>query len=107
MRKTAYSRLFDYALKEDIDIEKYSKRLEHELKIINMKGFPGYFLVVQDFVEWARKNEVVVGPARGSAAGALTSFLLNITAIDPVKFDLLFERFLNPEREAMPDMLTA
>lgn len=80
------------------------ERLEYELKVINDMGFAAYFLIVQDLVNWARSNQVPVGPGRGSAAGSLVSYVLGITAIDPLAYDLLFERFLNPERVSMPDI---
>ena len=80
------------------------KRLEYELSVINKTGFASYFLIVQDFVNWAKNNKIVVGPGRGSAAGSLVSYVLNITNIDPLEYDLLFERFLNPERISMPDI---
>lgn len=81
------------------------KRLEYELSVIKKTGFAPYFLIVQDFVNWAKKNRIMVGPGRGSAAGSLVSFLLNITNVNPLKYDLLFERFLNPERAAgLPDI---
>ncbi len=80
------------------------ERLEYELKIIEKTGFASYFLIVQDFVNWAKENKVVVGPGRGSAAGSIVSYILNITDIDPLKYDLLFERFLNPDRIVMPDI---
>lgn len=83
--------------------EKYWERLESELKVIVMKGFDGYFLIVWDFINYARKNGIPVGPGRGSGAGSLTAFALTITDIDPMKYNLIFERFLNPERESMPD----
>ncbi len=79
-------------------------RLEYELRVIRETGFGPYFLIVQDFVGWAKKNGIVVGPGRGSAAGSLVSWLLGITDIDPLKYNLLFERFLNPERVSMPDI---
>ncbi len=80
------------------------KRLEYELSVINKTGFASYFLIVQDFVNWAKNNNIVVGPGRGSAAGSLVSYLLNITDIDPIKYELIFERFLNPNRISMPDI---
>jgi DNA polymerase-3 subunit alpha len=80
------------------------KRLEYELAVIEKTGFASYLLIVQDFVNWAKQNKIVVGPGRGSAAGSLVCYLLNITEIDPIKYDLLFERFLNPERISMPDI---
>jgi len=81
----------------------YEERLEIELKVIRDMGFPGYFLIVADFIRWARANDVPVGPGRGSGAGSLVAFVLGITDIDPLKYALLFERFLNPERVSMPD----
>lgn len=83
---------------------KYRERMEYELGIIEKTGFPSYFLIVQDFVNWAKTNGIVVGPGRGSAAGSLVSYLIGITNIDPLQYDLLFERFLNPERISMPDV---
>lgn len=80
------------------------ERLEYELSVIEKTGFASYFLIVQDFVNWAKDSGIVVGPGRGSAAGSIVSYLLNITNVDPIKYDLLFERFLNPERIAMPDI---
>ncbi|MEW5922957.1 MAG: DNA polymerase III subunit alpha [Candidatus Zixiibacteriota bacterium] len=80
------------------------KRLDYELGIINQMGFAGYFLIVKDFIDHARSVEVPVGPGRGSAAGSLVSYCLGITNIDPIKYSLLFERFLNPERISMPDI---
>ncbi len=84
--------------------EEYRQRLEYELSIINKMGYPSYFLIVQDFVNWAKKQGIVVGPGRGSAAGSLVSYLIGITNLDPIEYDLLFERFLNPERISMPDV---
>ncbi len=81
-----------------------SERLEKELSVIKGTGFAGYFLIVQDFVNWAKKNDIVVGPGRGSAAGSIVSYLLNITNIDPLKYELLFERFLGEDRINMPDI---
>lgn len=89
---------FENAAKDVLD------RLEYELSIITQTGFSSYFLIVSDFVNWAKNNDIVVGPGRGSAAGSLVSYLLNITDLDPIKYDLLFERFLNPERISMPDI---
>ncbi|HHQ48418.1 MAG TPA: DNA polymerase III subunit alpha, partial [Acidobacteria bacterium] len=82
----------------------YRARLAHELEIIEGMGFPGYFLVVWDFIRFAKDNGVPVGPGRGSAAGSVVSYALGITDIDPLEYDLLFERFLNPERISMPDI---
>ncbi len=79
-------------------------RLDYEIGVIQKMGFAGYFLIVKDFIDYARANDIRVGPGRGSAAGALVSYVLGITNIDPLEFDLLFERFLNPERVSMPDI---
>lgn len=84
--------------------QKYKERLEHEIEIINKMKFPGYMLIVWDFVRAAKELSIPVGPGRGSAAGSLVAFCLEITNIDPIKYDLLFERFLNPERVSMPDI---
>ena len=84
----------------------YKNRLVYELNIINDMGFSNYFLVVYDFIRFAKKNKILVGPGRGSAAGSLVAYSLGITDIDPLKYDLLFERFLNPERKTMPDIDT-
>ena len=81
----------------------YFERLSIELGVIQSMGFPGYFLIVADFIRWARENDVPVGPGRGSGAGSLVAWVLGITALDPLEHDLLFERFLNPERVSMPD----
>jgi DNA polymerase-3 subunit alpha len=81
----------------------YYERLQIELDVIRSMGFPGYFLIVADFIRWARKNRVPVGPGRGSGAGSLVAWVLGITDLDPLQHDLLFERFLNPERVSMPD----
>ena len=86
------------------DIRKpYDERLTYELDIINKMGFPGYFLIVMDFIQWSKNNGVPVGPGRGSGAGSLVAYSLKITDLDPLRYDLLFERFLNPERVSMPD----
>ena len=84
--------------------DKVKKRLAHELNVINNLGFTSYFLIVRDFINFARENDIPVGPGRGSAAGSVVSYLLNITTIDPLKYGLLFERFLNPDRVSMPDI---
>ena len=84
--------------------DEYKERLEYELKIIDQMGFNDYFLIVYDYVLYAKKNDILVGPGRGSAAGSLVSYTLGITDIDPIKYNLLFERFLNPERITMPDI---
>ncbi|OBU24438.1 DNA polymerase III subunit alpha [Photobacterium aquimaris] len=81
----------------------YDERLDIELKVVNQMGFPGYFLIVMEFIQWSKDNDVPVGPGRGSGAGSLVAYALKITDLDPLEFDLLFERFLNPERVSMPD----
>ncbi|MCK9638124.1 MAG: DNA polymerase III subunit alpha [Methylobacter tundripaludum] len=81
----------------------YYERLDFELKMITQMGFPGYFMIVADFIQWAKNNFIPVGPGRGSGAGSLVAYALKITDLDPIEFDLLFERFLNPERVSMPD----
>ncbi len=82
---------------------KYLERLNEELEMIINMGFPGYFLIVSDFIRWAKRNNIPVGPGRGSGAGSIVAYALNITNIDPIPFNLLFERFINPERVSMPD----
>lgn len=96
--KEGLARRFSQATQEVHD------RLGYELGVIQQTGFASYFLIVQDFVNWAKSKGIVVGPGRGSAAGSLVSYLLNVTNIDPIKYNLLFERFLNPERISMPDI---
>ena len=86
-----------------VDNNKYFERLEYELEMICKLDFAGYFLIVADFVNWAQEHKIPVGPGRGSGAGSITAYALGITAIDPIKYDLLFERFLNPERVSNPD----
>ncbi|GHA25770.1 DNA polymerase III subunit alpha [Oceanisphaera arctica] len=81
----------------------YDERLKIELEVINQMGFPGYFLIVMEFIQWSKDNGIPVGPGRGSGAGSLVAYALSITDLDPLEFDLLFERFLNPERVSMPD----
>lgn len=81
----------------------YAQRLERELEVINQMGFPGYFLIVADFIRWAKEQNIPVGPGRGSGAGSLAAYALKITDLDPLAYDLFFERFLNPERVSMPD----
>ena len=84
-------------------VEEYEKRLDFELGIIEQMGFPGYFLIVADFIKWAKAQDIPVGPGRGSGAGSLVAYALTITDLDPLRYSLLFERFLNPERVSMPD----
>ena len=96
--------LFDTDADDFAQIRKpYDERLAIELKVVNNMGFPGYFLIVMEFIQWSKDNNIPVGPGRGSGAGSLIAYALDITDIDPLKFDLLFERFLNPERVSMPD----
>jgi DNA polymerase III subunit alpha len=86
------------------DFDDYSARLEREIQVITNMGFPGYFLIVWDFIKYARTSSIPVGPGRGSAAGSLVAYTMRITDIDPLQYELLFERFLNPERVSMPDI---
>ncbi len=86
-----------------VSVEEYTKRLDFELGIIEGMGFPGYFLIVADFIKWAKDQHIPVGPGRGSGAGSLVAYALTITDLDPLRYNLLFERFLNPERVSMPD----
>lgn len=95
-------RLTEIELPEE-EHPKYLKRLDYELGIINRMGFPGYFLIVADFIQWARRQDIPVGPGRGSGAGSIVAWALTITDINPMEFGLLFERFLNPDRVSMPD----
>ena len=81
----------------------YDARLDYELSVINQMGFPGYFLIVMEFIAWAKANDIPVGPGRGSGAGSLVAYALGITDLDPLRYELLFERFLNPERVSLPD----
>jgi DNA polymerase III subunit alpha len=98
------AKLFDASAPEFAEQRKpYDERLEIELDVIIQMGFPGYFLIVADFIQWAKANGVPVGPGRGSGAGSLVAYALTITDLDPIEYDLLFERFLNPERVSMPD----
>ncbi|WP_065333830.1 DNA polymerase III subunit alpha [Tritonibacter mobilis] len=86
-----------------VPVEKYQERLDFELGIIESMGFPGYFLIVADFIKWGKEQGIPVGPGRGSGAGSLVAYALTITDLDPLRYSLLFERFLNPERVSMPD----
>ena len=86
-----------------VTVEEYTARLDFELGIIEQMGFPGYFLIVADFIHWAKEQGIPVGPGRGSGAGSLVAYALTITDLDPLRYNLLFERFLNPERVSMPD----
>ena len=80
------------------------ERFDYEMGVIKGTGYAGYFLIIQDFIAWAREHDIPVGPGRGSAAGSLVAYALGITNLDPLEHDLLFERFLNPERISMPDI---
>lgn len=90
--------------KDNPKLKEIIERTEYELSVINKTGFSGYFLIVQDFVNWAKSNRIVVGPGRGSAGGSIVAYLTNITNVDPLKYDLYFQRFLNPERISPPDI---
>ena len=96
-------RLYPDAAQRAREKPRYQERLEFEIRTIQQMGFPGYFLIVADFINWAKENGVPVGPGRGSGAGSLVAYCLGITDLDPLRYDLLFERFLNPERVSMPD----
>jgi DNA polymerase-3 subunit alpha len=93
-------------IEKDLDNETYRERLQEELQVIADKNFASYFLIVGDMVGWAKDNKIMVGPGRGSAAGSLVCYLMGITDVDPIKFDLLFFRFINPERNDFPDIDT-
>jgi len=97
------TQLFPDQFEREKQYPKYAERLALECKTIIQMGFPGYFLIVQDFINWGKSNGVPVGPGRGSGAGSLVAYSLGITDLDPIRYDLLFERFLNPERVSMPD----
>ncbi len=96
-------RLYPDAAQREMERSRYVERLDFEIATILKMGFPGYFLIVADFINWAQKNGCPVGPGRGSGAGSLVAYALNITGLDPLQYNLLFERFLNPERVSMPD----
>ena len=97
------ARLAKHGPAEGFTVEDYEKRLDFELSIITRMKFPGYFLIVSDFIKWAKNHDIPVGPGRGSGAGSLVAYALTITDVDPLRFGLLFERFLNPDRVSMPD----
>ena len=90
-------------LDSDLIKKKYTDRLNHELSIIHKMNYSGYFLIVSDYIKWAKQNDIPVGPGRGSGAGSLVAYCLDITDLDPIEFGLIFERFLNPDRISMPD----
>lgn len=102
--RTLCSQGLAYRYPGELNDARVQERLAYELDVISRTGFTEYFLIVHDFVAWAKNNGIVVGPGRGSAAGSIVSYLLNITNIDPIKYELMFERFLNPERVSMPDI---
>jgi len=102
-RDSLQAKLDEFGPDPDYTVEDYFDRLEHEIKVILGMGFPGYFLIVSDFIKWSKDNGIPVGPGRGSGAGSLVAYVLKITNLDPLKYELLFERFLNPERISMPD----
>ncbi len=93
----------NHDLDQNDNYKLYKKRLDHEINIIIEMNYAGYFLIVSDYIKWAKKNNIPVGPGRGSGAGSLAAWCLSITDIDPIKFNLIFERFLNPDRVSMPD----
>ena len=104
--KEKFLKVFKIEEKNLINDEKflfYKDRLDHELRIIIEMKYPSYFLIVSDYIKWAKKNDIPVGPGRGSGAGSLVAWCLSITDVDPIKFNLIFERFLNPDRISMPD----
>ncbi|MDE3129901.1 MAG: DNA polymerase III subunit alpha, partial [Acidobacteriota bacterium] len=108
LRKMAYdglkARFEKYGRDERFTVAQYEERLEFELGVIIKMKYPGYFLIVADFIQWAKAHDIPVGPGRGSGAGSLVAYALTITDLDPLRYDLLFERFLNPERVSMPDI---
>ena len=101
--KERLAHLYPDATKREAERQRYEERLEFEINTILKMGFPGYFLIVGDFINWAKNNGCPVGPGRGSGAGSLVAYSLKITDLDPLQYNLLFERFLNPERVSMPD----
>ena len=108
-KKGLENRINNFILKKDKNKNKeqvfkiYEDRLNHEINIINSMDYASYFLIVSDYIKWAKKNSIPVGPGRGSGAGSLVAYCLDITDLDPIEFDLIFERFLNPDRISMPD----
>src|SRR5207253_10864529 len=97
------AQLYPHAARREAERPRYAERLEFEIETILKMGFPGYFLIVADFINWAQTHGCPVGLGRGSGAGSLVAYSLNITGIDPLRYELLFERFLTPERVSMPD----
>ena len=107
LRKLSYEKLNEKIIKNGItEVEKYLRKMMYELEIICNAGFAGYFLILWDWFEWCRKNDILCGPGRGSAAGSIVSYVLNITKVDPIKNGFFFERFLNPGRVEFPDIDT-
>lgn len=104
LAKLCMEGLFHLIQRKEIDAETYLTRLEHELETIQAKGLSTYVLIVWDFVEWARRQGIMVGPGRGSAVGSLINYIIGITKVDPIEHDLLFERFINVERTSLPDI---
>ena len=108
-KKGLENRLANFILKKNKNdskekiVEIYEDRLNHEINIINSMDYASYFIIVSDYIKWAKKNSIPVGPGRGSGAGSLVAYCLDITDLDPIEFDLIFERFLNPDRISMPD----
>ena len=104
--RQGYEQKLDIIRKKYPDMEEavYKERIDYEISVVNNMGFPGYFLIVADFIEYAKKKKIPVGPGRGSAAGSLVAYCLGITDLDPIEHGLIFERFLNPGRESMPDI---
>ena len=97
-------KVYDGLKQKGLEKEEYTKRADYEISVISSMGFSDYFLIVQDYVKYAEENGILVGPGRGSAAGSLVSYCLGITKVDPLRYDLQFERFLNPGRKSMPDI---
>ena len=102
-RKRARAAVAQHGVAPGRTVEEYHERLAFELGVIGSMKYPGYFLIVADFIQWAKAQGIPVGPGRGSGAGSLVAYALTITDLDPIRFGLLFERFLNPERVSMPD----
>ena len=100
--KNGFIKITEHRTKNQL-FEEYKNRLDHEIKIINQMKYSSYFLIVSDYIKWSKNNDIPVGPGRGSGAGSLVAWCLSITDIDPIKFNLIFERFLNPDRISMPD----
>ena len=104
--KIKFNKIFgvkDNELEKNKIFLEYKNRLDHELSIIIEMKYSSYFLIVSDYIKWAKNNDIPVGPGRGSGAGSLVAWCLSITDVDPIKFNLIFERFLNPDRISMPD----